>query len=122
MRSACATCCIPIRPGRDICWNPALGGGGLLDVGCYPVRALTELFGVGPEVADARAWRRGEIDRRLVGLERLAREKGSALGLAADVSPVLVDRVAAWARGLEARGLVMAPVTALIRRPEEMPR
>lgn len=65
---------------------------------------------------------RGEIDRRLAELERLAREKGSALGLAADVSPVLVDRVAAWAAGLEARGLVMAPVTALIRRPEEMPR
>lgn len=65
---------------------------------------------------------RGEIDRRLAELERIAREKGSALGLAADVSPVLVDRVAAWAAGLEARGLVMAPVTALIRRPEETPR
>ena len=65
---------------------------------------------------------RGEIDRRLAELERLAREKGSALGLAADVSPVLVDRVAAWAAGLEERGVVMAPVTALIRRPEEIPR
>jgi len=65
---------------------------------------------------------RGEIDRRLAELERLARERGSALGLAADVSPVLVDRVAAWAAGLEARGLVLAPVTALIRRPEELPR
>ena len=38
---------------------------------------------------------RGEIDRRLAELERLARDKGSALGLAADISPVLVDRVAA---------------------------
>jgi len=65
---------------------------------------------------------RGEIDRRLVELERIAREQGSALGLAADVSPVLVDRVAAWAAGLESRGLVMAPVTALIRRPEDLPR
>ncbi|MFH5925909.1 divergent polysaccharide deacetylase family protein [Roseomonas xinghualingensis] len=65
---------------------------------------------------------RGEIDRRLAELERIARERGSALGLAADVSPVLVDRVAAWAAGLESRGLVMAPVTALIRRPEELPR
>ena len=65
---------------------------------------------------------RGEIDRRLAELERIARERGSALGLAGDVTPVLVDRVAAWAAGLESRGLVMAPVTALIRRPEETPR
>jgi len=65
---------------------------------------------------------RGEIDRRLGELERIARERGSALGLAADVSPVLVDRVAAWAAGLADRGVAMAPVTALIRRPEDMPR
>jgi hypothetical protein len=65
---------------------------------------------------------RGEIDRRLAELERIARERGTALGLAADVSPVLVDRVAAWAAGLEERGLVMAPVTALIRRPEDISR
>ncbi|MBP0447109.1 divergent polysaccharide deacetylase family protein [Roseomonas sp. SSH11] len=82
----------------------------------------------------ARAWGRAvdlvvdepatrtEIDRRLTELERIARERGSALGLAADVSPVLVDRVAAWAAGLEERGLVMAPVTALIRRPDDLPR
>jgi hypothetical protein len=31
---------------------------------------------------------------------------------------VLVDRVAAWAGSIESRGLVLAPVTALIRRPE----
>ncbi|MFT8244219.1 divergent polysaccharide deacetylase family protein [Roseomonas sp. BN140053] len=61
---------------------------------------------------------RGEIERRLAELERLAIERGSALGLAGDVSPVLVDRVAAWAAALETRGLVLAPVTALIRRPE----
>ncbi|MCR0980934.1 divergent polysaccharide deacetylase family protein [Roseomonas populi] len=84
--------------------------------------------------APARAWgrtvdlvvdepaTRGEIDRRLAELERIAREKGSALGLAGDVSPVLVDRVAAWAAGLADRGLVMAPVTSLIRRPEDIPR
>jgi polysaccharide deacetylase 2 family uncharacterized protein YibQ len=65
---------------------------------------------------------RGEIERRLGELERIARERGSALGLAADVSPVLVDRVASWAAGLEGRGLVLAPVTAVIRRPEDLPR
>jgi polysaccharide deacetylase 2 family uncharacterized protein YibQ len=80
--------------------------------------------------APARAWgrsvdlvldepaTRGEIERRLAELERLARERGSALGLAGDPAPVVIDRLAAWAAGLEARGLVLAPVTALIRRPE----
>jgi hypothetical protein len=47
---------------------------------------------------------RGEIERRLAELERLARERGAALGLAADPSPVLVDRIVAWAAGLEERG------------------
>ena len=61
---------------------------------------------------------RGEIERRLAELERLARERGSALGLAGDATPVLVERVAAWAAGLEERGLAFAPITALIRRPE----
>ncbi|MBP0494443.1 divergent polysaccharide deacetylase family protein [Pararoseomonas indoligenes] len=65
---------------------------------------------------------RSEIDRRLAELERVAREKGTALGLAGDVSPVLVDRVAAWAAGLAERGVVIAPLTALIRRPEDIPR
>lgn len=77
-----------------------------------------------------RAWGRGvdlvldepgtraEIERRLEELERLAREKGSALGLAGDPTPVLVDRLVVWAAGLEARGLVLAPASALIRRPD----
>jgi polysaccharide deacetylase 2 family uncharacterized protein YibQ len=80
----------------------------------------------GPE----RAWGRGvdlvvdepatrsEIERNLARLEALAREQGAALGYAGEASPVLVDRVAAWAGGLEARGLVLAPVTAMLRRPE----
>jgi len=63
---------------------------------------------------------RGEIDLKLAALERLARERGAAgaLGYAGEASPVLIDRVAAWAGGVEARGLVLAPVTAMIRRPE----
>jgi polysaccharide deacetylase 2 family uncharacterized protein YibQ len=60
---------------------------------------------------------RGEIERRLAELERLARERGSALGLAGDPAPVLVERLAAWAAGLDARGVALAPVTAVIRRP-----
>lgn len=61
---------------------------------------------------------RGEIERRLAELERLARERGSAVGLASDPTPVLIERVIAWAQQLEERGVALAPVSALIRRPE----
>ena len=64
---------------------------------------------------------RSEIELKLSKLEALAREHGAALGYAGEASPVLVDRVAAWAGGIEARGLVLAPVTAMLRRPEQEP-
>ena len=61
---------------------------------------------------------RGEIEIKLAALERLARESGSALGYAGEASPVLIDRAAAWAGSVDSRGLVLAPISALIRRPE----
>lgn len=68
--SAEAIFCVPIPPGNDIRWNEGLGGGGLLDVGYYPVRLLRDLFGSEPAVVDARAAQRGAIDRRLDGTLR----------------------------------------------------
>jgi polysaccharide deacetylase 2 family uncharacterized protein YibQ len=65
---------------------------------------------------------RGEIERALERLERLARERGSALGYAGDVAPVTVERIAAWAAGIETRGVVLAPPSALIRRPDSAAR
>jgi len=62
---------------------------------------------------------RTEIERRLVELETIAKARGSALGLAHAATPVVVDRVAAWAAGLDRRGLVLAPISVLIRRPPE---
>jgi hypothetical protein len=62
---------------------------------------------------------RSEVERRLAGLEALARSQGSALGLANDPVPSVVAAIAAWAQGLEERGAVIAPVTVLIRRPSE---
>lgn len=80
--------------------------------------------------APARAWgrsvdvildepaTRAQIERRLAELESMAKARGSALGLAHAATPVVVDRLQAWAAELEQRGVVLAPVTALIRRPE----
>jgi uncharacterized protein len=58
-----------------------------------------------------------DIDDKLARLARLAREKGSALGLATAVRPVTVNRIAAWANGLAADGLTLAPLSALVKPP-----
>jgi predicted dehydrogenase len=36
-------------------WNPALGGGAIMDLGCYPIHALRTLIGAEPEVVTASA-------------------------------------------------------------------
>jgi hypothetical protein len=60
---------------------------------------------------------RGDIDAKLTRLEQLARERGSALGLASAPFPIAVGRIAVWAAGLEDRGIALVPVSALVRRP-----
>ena len=61
---------------------------------------------------------RAEIDLRLAQIERQARERGGALGYLGDVSPVALQRITAWADGLESRGVALAPVSAVMRRPD----
>jgi hypothetical protein len=39
--------------------------------------------------------------------------------LAHAATPVVVDRLVAWASGLERRGVALAPISVLIRRPPE---
>jgi polysaccharide deacetylase 2 family uncharacterized protein YibQ len=96
---------------------------GLLYVDPRPgaVRGPERAWGRGTDLVVDEPATRGEIERKLARLEELAREHGTALGYAGEASPVLVDRVAAWAGGVESRGLVLAPVTALLRRPEQEP-
>jgi polysaccharide deacetylase 2 family uncharacterized protein YibQ len=57
-----------------------------------------------------------EIDRRLSELETQARANGSAVG-SAFIYPVSVARIAAWARGLQSRGFVLVPVSAIVSQP-----
>ena len=57
-----------------------------------------------------------EIDRALSELESQARAKGSAVG-AAFLYPVSIARIAAWARGLQSRGFVLVPVSAIVSAP-----
>jgi len=58
-----------------------------------------------------------EIDRHLAELETQARAHGSAVG-SAFLYPVSVARIAAWARGLQSRGFVLVPVSAIVNAPK----
>ncbi|WOH51104.1 divergent polysaccharide deacetylase family protein [Bradyrhizobium sp. sBnM-33] len=51
-----------------------------------------------------------EIDRTLVKLETLAKERGLAVGVASAL-PVSIERIAAWIKTLEARGIMLVPLT-----------
>lgn len=53
------------------------------------------------------------IDAELGRLEAMAREKGLAIGTASAL-PVSIERIAQWAKTLEAKGLVLVPVSAAI--------
>jgi hypothetical protein len=64
---------------------------------------------------------RPEIEARLVQLEQLARDRGSALGLAGRPDPVTVDRLQAWAAALASRGIDLVPVSALVPPPAPPP-
>jgi len=58
-----------------------------------------------------------EIDRHLSELETQARANGSAVG-SAFLYPVSISRIAAWAKGLQARGFVLVPVSAIVTAPK----
>lgn len=99
---------------------------------------LTEIAHRGLLFADARpgeallplAWNRSvdivvdddpvneaALDARLDALSKLARDKGSALGLISVPRPKTLERVAAWSNTLMAKGLILAPVSALVQPP-----
>jgi predicted dehydrogenase len=45
---------IPKTPG-ELRWSAELGGGALMDLGCYPLHALRSLIGAEPEIVSAKA-------------------------------------------------------------------
>ena len=51
-----------------------------------------------------------EVDRALARLELMARENGTAVGLAT-AQPGTVKRIAGWAKTVESRGFVLVPIT-----------
>jgi polysaccharide deacetylase 2 family uncharacterized protein YibQ len=51
-----------------------------------------------------------EIDRTLVKLETLAKERGLAIGVASAL-PISIERLAAWIKTLDNRGILLVPLT-----------
>lgn len=59
---------------------------------------------------------RTEIDRKFGELEQRAKRDKRAIGIASPY-PVTLERIANWVRQLEARGIAIAPVSALAGQP-----
>ncbi len=53
------------------------------------------------------------IDSRLAALERLARERGTAIAVAGPPLPVLIEHLKAWIARAQRRGFVIVPITNL---------
>jgi polysaccharide deacetylase 2 family uncharacterized protein YibQ len=58
-----------------------------------------------------------EIDRTLAKLETLAKERGLAVGVASAL-PISIERVAAWIKTLDSRGIMLVPLTTAILKPK----
>ncbi len=56
---------------------------------------------------------RDAIDSRLNEIERIAKASGYAVGIGAPF-PVTIDRLVRWAKSLESKKLVLAPISALV--------
>lgn len=69
-------------------------------------------FARGDVQIDREPTREG-IEKEFQALETLAKERGVAIGVAG-AFPVTIDRVSAWALGLEQKGISLAPVSALL--------
>jgi uncharacterized protein len=60
-----------------------------------------------------------EIDRALDRLEITAREHSFAVGMASAL-PVSIDRIAAWAKAAESRGLLLVPISAIAAKGKQI--
>ena len=55
----------------------------------------------------------GDIDEALLKLERIAKDKGVAIGVGSAL-PLTLDRVVRWSKTLEQKGIVLVPVSSVV--------
>ena len=56
-----------------------------------------------------------EVDRALARLEKIARDRGVAVGVA-NALPASIERIAIWAKAAESRGIQLVPISAVAAR------
>jgi polysaccharide deacetylase 2 family uncharacterized protein YibQ len=101
---------------QPIIREAAKRGLGYLDDGATP-RSVAPSLAAGQAMPFARADlaidavpTSAEIDRTLIKLETLARERGVAVGVASAL-PVSIERIGAWIKTLDSRGIMLVPLT-----------
>ena len=101
---------------QPIIREAAKRGLGFLDDGSAP-HSVASTLASGQSVPFARADlsidavpTAAEIDRALAKLENLAKERGTAVGVAAAL-PVSIERIGVWIKALEGHGIMLVPLT-----------
>ncbi|WP_256096184.1 Gfo/Idh/MocA family protein [Streptomyces sp. LUP30] len=91
-----AAFCIPPLPQDDIRYDARLGGGALLDVGVYPLRAAVHLLGPGLEVAGATLRTRASDGLDLSGQVLLTSPSGVLAELAFGFEHAYASTYTVW--------------------------
>ncbi len=101
---------------QPIVREAAKRGLGYLDDGSTP-RSVASSLAAGQAMPFAKADftidavpTSAEIDRTLIKLETLAKERGLAVGVASAL-PISIERIAAWIKTLDSRGIMLVPLT-----------
>ena len=101
---------------QPIVREAAKRGLGYLDDGSAP-RSVAASLAAGQAMPFARADlaidavpTAAEIDRALTKLEDLAKERGTAVGIASAL-PISIERIGVWVKTLESRGIMLVPLT-----------
>ena len=101
---------------QTIIRETAKRGLGYLDDGSTP-RSVASTLAAGQAMPFAKADftidsvpTSAEIDRTLIKLETLAKERGLAVGVASAL-PISIERIAAWIKTLDSRGIMLVPLT-----------
>ncbi len=101
---------------QPIIREAAKRGLGYLDDGATP-RSVAPSLAAGQAMPFAKADlaidavpTSAEIDRTLIKLETIAKERGVAVGVASAL-PVSIERIGAWIKTLDSRGIMLVPLT-----------
>ena len=101
---------------QPIVREAAMRGLGYLDDGSAP-RSVASSLAAGQAMPFAKADfsidavpTSVEIDRTLAKLENLAKERGTAVGIASAL-PISIERIGIWIKALETHGIMLVPLT-----------